>query len=312
MFNSLDNITSSWGELLGVSTFLDNDLTFKNSVLKVATHHLEEIDIKSEVNFEDKIFPIKCKEEHFQYHDWEFADEIDIVSSHSKDGFGISVSRDKININNLNETTNDMSDTEFCSELRHDPEVNEVRSLNEDDRFKKIYNNHDIVPVQPRSDYEEDIEIPIPRSSSDTIVTSGNQGVLITSIWKPRDSKQSTQTSEVNNDNGELVSLQAGSDIHFSDKSLSNIVLGTGKLKVVKKRGHPKKQNSSMPVKAFQVPGIPWKPIRSKKKSGRRTVKVNDKNVLTEARSILETGKLLGLSIEGPEEEVINNIVKIF
>ncbi|KAL8124855.1 hypothetical protein AgCh_012495 [Apium graveolens] len=59
-------------------------------------------------------------------------------------------------------------------------------------------------------------------------------------------------------------------------------------LKILKKRGRPRKKFSNMPVKAFHIPGFPWKPA-----SGRKKVKANQLVASTvgniEALYILET-----------------------
>lgn len=89
------------------------------------------------------------------------------------------------------------------------------------------------------------------------------------------------------------------------------MVANINKMHIAKKRGRPRKRQMSMLVKAFQLPGKPWKPI-SRKNFVRREVAEIDRKLKarSEAEKVLETGKLLGLGTVCSEGDVLQNIVQ--
>lgn len=65
-----------------------------------------------------------------------------------------------------------------------------------------------------------------------------------------------------------------------------------------------------MPVKAFQVPGIPWSPLTGKNKEVNNSKMSKKNKVEVEAALVLKTGKLMGLIPIGSDAEALANIVK--
>lgn len=66
----------------------------------------------------------------------------------------------------------------------------------------------------------------------------------------------------------------------------------------------------NMPVKAFQILGIPWCPTIGKKKFNEKAIVTKMRNVESEASLILETSRLMGSEVKSSDKEALANIIK--
>lgn len=140
--------------------------------------------------------------------------------------------------------------------------------------------------------------------------------ILNTAVWKIRSSEQSTFSSDPTVITSEVASFQNSMKIHHPGKSIQlvqsidKVVDGIDKLKIIRKRGRPNKKFGNMPVKAFQIPGIFGNQSLRKIKMNSSRSNSGKKDAWSEAHKILETGRLMGLVVEGTEAEALDNIVK--
>lgn len=72
--NTFQSIAKPFGELIGIFQQLDNELAFKNPVLKLATWQHENIDFRSVIKSEKNIFNISGLEVKPGVREWEFED----------------------------------------------------------------------------------------------------------------------------------------------------------------------------------------------------------------------------------------------
>ncbi|KAL8090463.1 hypothetical protein AgCh_039789 [Apium graveolens] len=80
---------------------------------------------------------------------------------------------------------------------------------------------------------------------------------VVTAIWKPRDSENSAITLENQDSLSKMISLQSNQPVKAPESSILMVVKNMENLKILKKRGRPKKKFSNMPVKAFHIPAFP-------------------------------------------------------
>lgn len=207
---TLNNLIKPYGELVGISSMIDEELHFKAPELKVITYQSNKIDAKVEVCYEEKTYEVLIQEINSTLSDWEF------------------------------------NDTASCSPVK-DNLAFETSSLSSNHSMGMDKSSEgDIVKshcslTQPQMNIQDEISV---ESQGIRVADHGakhaGEYVLNTDKWKIRDKGSSPSFTNEDMSANIMRSIDSISDKQDSDKSVADITGNMVRLKIINKRGRPR------------------------------------------------------------------------
>ncbi|KAL1805264.1 hypothetical protein ACET3Z_028332 [Daucus carota] len=204
---TLNNLIKPYGELVGISSMIDEELHFKAPELKVITYQSNKIDAKVEVCYEEKTYEVLIQEINSTLSDWEF------------------------------------NDTASCSPVK-DNLAFETSSLSSNHSMGMDKSSEgDIVKshcslTQPQMNIQDEISV---ESQGIRVADHGTKHageyVLNTDKWKIRDKGSSPSFTNEDMSANIMRSIDSISDKQDSDKSVADITGNMVRLKIINKRG---------------------------------------------------------------------------